>query len=343
MNNKSNNPDVFVGASEEYKKEVIILNNGVVMPKVGLGTFLIPKEELSKTIAKAYEMGYRQFDTAWRYHNELDIAKALKDNGIKREDVFITTKVNADALYKGGIQYGLKGLTQMKTKSIEEAIGESFRNLCTDYIDLFLVHWPWHVYRKMYKALTKFYEDGRIRAIGVCSCLPPHLEALREVSDIVPAVNQFEISPLNTQKELIRYCEERKIAVEAMSTFSHFRSLEPRKEIIEHPILTEIAQKYNKSVVQVVLRWLLQQNIITIAKTWNPEHLKENISIFDFELTKDDMFTIDSLDEGKFLNYNPYMATKGLPLKYKKWSGFSDPNNVPEWFANRSWIKKLLF
>ena len=342
-NNIIPTPMYLLGTSEDCLKKNIVLNNGVVMPKVGLGTFLIPNENLSRTIAEAYEMGYRQFDTAWRYHNESEIAKAFKNNGIKRENVFITTKVNADALYKGGIQYGLKGLIQMKTKSIEDAIEESFRNLDTDYVDLFLVHWPWHVYREMYKILTKFYNEGRIRAIGVCSCLPPHLEALREVSDIVPAVNQFEISPLNTQKELIRYCEEKKIAVEAMSTFSHFRSLEPRKEIIEHPVLVQIAQKYNKSVVQVVLRWLLQQNIITIAKTWNPEHLKENISIFDFELTNEDMVIIDGLDQGKFLNYNPYMATKGLPLKYKKWSGFSDPNNVPEWFANRSWIKKLLF
>ena len=268
--------------------EYITLNNGVRMPQVGLGTFLIPKENLSRTIAQAYEMGYRQFDTAWRYHNEADIARALKSNGIKREDVFITTKVNADALYYFGYWYGKHSIINVRSfKPVSKAIQESFDNLATDYIDLFLVHWPWPIYRKMYKQLTKFYKEGRIRAIGVCSCLPPHLEALKEISDVVPAVNQFEISPLNTQKELIKYCEDRGIQVEAMSTFSHFRSNMPRNEILENVVIQPIAEKYKKSVAQVILRWLIQQKIIVIPKTWNDIHLKENISLFDFALSLD--------------------------------------------------------
>ncbi|WP_303181943.1 aldo/keto reductase [uncultured Butyricimonas sp.] len=303
--------------------EYITLNNGVRMPQVGLGTFLIPKENLSRTIAQAYEMGYRQFDTAWRYHNEADIARALKSNGIKREDVFITTKVNADALYYFGYWYGKHSIINVRSfKPVSKAIQESFDNLATDYIDLFLVHWPWPIYRKMYKQLTKFYKEGRIRAIGVCSCLPPHLEALKEISDVVPAVNQFEISPLNTQKELIKYCEDRGIQVEAMSTFSHFRSNMPRNEILENVVIQPIAEKYKKSVAQVILRWLIQQKIIVIPKTWNDIHLKENISLFDFALTDEEMIIIDSLDQGKFLNYNPYNAFRGLPKKYKDWKGF---------------------
>lgn len=303
--------------------EYITLNNGVRMPQVGLGTFLIPKENLSRTIAQAYEMGYRQFDTAWRYHNEADIARALKSNGIKREDVFITTKVNADALYYFGYWYGKHSIINVRSfKPVSKAIQESFDNLATDYIDLFLVHWPWPIYRKMYKQLTKFYKEGRIRAIGVCSCLPPHLEALKEISDVVPAVNQFEISPLNTQKELIKYCEDRGIQVEAMSTFSHFRSNMPRNEILENVVIQPIAEKYKKSVAQVILRWLIQQKIIVIPKTWNDIHLKENISLFDFALTDEEMIIIDSLDQGKFLNYNPYNAFRGLPKKYKDWKSF---------------------
>lgn len=311
------------GTTEEYRKHTLKLNNGVEMPQVGLGTFLIPKENLSRTIAEAYEMGYRQFDTAWRYHNEADIAKALKENGINRQDVFITTKVNADALFMFGYWYGKHSIINVRNfKPVSKAIEESFQNLGTDYIDLFLAHWPWPIYRKMYKELTKFYKQGRIRAIGVCSCLPPHLEALKEVSDVTPVINQFEISPLNTQKKLIKYCQDRGIAVEAMSTFSHFRSNNPRNEVLENPAIIPIAQKYNKSVAQVVLRWLLQQNIATIAKTWDPAHLKENISIFDFELTNEEMAVIDALDEGKFLNYNPYNAFRGLPSKFKDWKGF---------------------
>lgn len=305
--------------------EYITLNNGVEMPKVGLGTFLIPQDKIVDTIGAAYGMGYRQFDTAWRYRNEQEIAKALKINHIKREDVFITTKVNADALYYFGYWYGKHSVFNVRSfKSVRRAVEESFENLGTDYVDLFLVHWPWPIYRKMYKVLTSFYKEGRIRAIGVCSSLPPHLEALKEVSDVVPAVNQFEISPLNTQKELIRYCQERGIAVEAMSTFSHFRSNVVRKEIVENDTIRPIAEKYGKTIPQIILRWLVQQDVIVIPKTWDLQHLKENISLFDFELTADEMGVIDLLNRGKFLNYNPYNAFRGLPRKYKKWKGFVD-------------------
>ncbi len=291
------------------------------MPQVGLGTFLIPKEELAKTIGDAYRLGYRQFDTAWRYYNEQAIAEALRRNGIKREDVFITTKVNADALYMFKYWYGKHKIMNVRNfKSIRDAILESFDNLQTDYIDLFLVHWPWPMYRKMYMELTKLYNEGRIRAIGVSSFTIGHLESLKEISDITPAVNQIEISPLNTQKGLIEYCQSHGIAVEAMSTFSHFRSNEPRKEIFENPLLKSIAESHSKSVAQVVLRWLVQQNIAVIPKTWAFCHLKENIDIFDFMLTAEEMNAIDSLDQGQCLNYNPYAPhiIKSIPPKYRQ-------------------------
>ncbi len=303
----------------------IKLNNGIEMPQIGMGTFLIPQEEISRTIGRAYELGYRQFDTAWRYRNEGAIAQALKDNGIKREDVFITTKVNADALYFFRYWYGKHRIFNVRNfKSIRRAVEESFEHLGTDYIDLFLVHWPWPMFLKMYEVLTEFYKEGRIRAIGVCSFLPPHLEALKTVSDVVPAVNQFEISPLNTQKQLIKYCQERGIAVEAMSTFSHFRSNTPRTEITQNPVIKEIADVKGKSIVQVILRWLYQQEIILIPKTWIDEHLQENINILDFELTPEEMATIDSLDQGKFLNYNPYSILSTLPKKFNTWKGFNN-------------------
>ena len=298
----------------------LILNNGVEMPQVGLGTFLIPKDELSKTIGEAYRLGYRQFDTAWRYHNEREISEAFKEYGIKREDVFITTKVNADALYRFGYYYGKHRICNIRNfKSIRDAILESFDNLQTDYVDLFLVHWPWPMYRKMYKELEKLYEEGRIRAIGVSSFTIGHLKALKECSEIVPAVNQFEISPLNTHKQLIRYCQENGIQVEAMSTFSHFRSIEPRPEILENPVIRPIAERHNKSIAQVILRWLIQQDIAIIPKTWNFDHLKENINIFDFSLSDEEMAVIDSLDLGKCLNYNPYAPhiIKSIPKKFR--------------------------
>lgn len=301
----------------------ITLNNGVKMPQVGLGTFLIPNTNIIETIGKAYELGYRSFDTAWRYHNENEIAEALNVHGIKREEVFITTKVNADALYFKRYHGGKLSFLNIPIRSVKRAVEMSFENLGgAEYVDLFLVHTPWPMYPKMYEVLTDFYHQGRIRAIGVSSFLPPMIESLKDVSDVVPAVNQFEISPLNTQKQLIKYCQERGIAVEAMSTFSHFRSNTPRTEITENPVIKEIADAKGKSVVQVVLRWLLQQDIILIPKTWDVNHLKENINIFDFELNEDEMTVIDGLDRGKFLNYNPYGLLKNVPKKYKGWTGF---------------------
>lgn len=302
----------------------ITLNNGVKMPQLGLGTYLIDNNDLDRVIGEAFSLGYRSFDTAWKYHNERAIAQALKANGIKREEVFITTKINIDSLYYRPYVLGKRGIYKnfRNFKSIKDVIQESFDNLQTDYVDLFLVHYPYKNLLKMYEVLCDFYESGRIRAIGVSSFLPPHIEALKQVSDIVPAVNQFEISPLNTQKQLIEYCKARNIAVEAMSTFSHFRSNLPRYELIENDDMRPIAEKYGKSIVQIVLRWLIQQGIIVIPKTWVSHFLKENINVFDFSLNDQEMSFIDSLDTGKFLNYNPYHMIKYLPRKYRNWKGF---------------------
>ena len=323
--------------------ETIVLNNGVEMPKLGLGTFLIPEDKLEETIVKAYDMGYRKFDTAWRYHNERQIAEIFKKHGIKREDVFITTKLNIDALYYGGFKAGARSITNIRCKSIKGAIEESFENLETDYIDLFLVHYPYKNFRSLWKGLEKFYRKGAIRAIGVSSFLQPHLKAIEDISDITPAVNQIELSPLNTQKELIKYCQEKKIAVEAMSTFSHFRSNEPRLEIIENSTIKSIAKKHNKSTVQVVLRWLLQQNVSAIPKTWREEWLLENISIFDFSLSDEEMKLIDALDQGRCLNYNSYTATRGLPIKYKDFDFFYDEKKVDAYRLERPLWMKILF
>lgn len=296
----------------------IALNNGVEMPMVGLGTFLIPKENLSRTIAQAYEMGYRKFDTAWRYHNETEIAKALKENGIPREDVFITTKVNVDALYMWGYQYGKHRIFNIPRRTIRQEIEESFKNLQFEYIDMFLVHWPWPMYQKMYKVLTDLYKKERIRAIGVCSCLPAQIRALEEVSDVIPAVNQFEVSPLNTQVELVSYCQSMGICPEAMSTFSHFRSNDVRPEIIENETIRPIADKHGKTIPQVILKWLNQRGIAIIPKTWNPQHLSDNINIFDFMLTPEEMDIINSLDEGKCLNYDMHNTLLSyVPKKYR--------------------------
>lgn len=314
--------------------ECVRLNNGVEMPMMGLGTFQIPKEKMIEVIRWAYDLGYRKFDTAWKYNNETDIAVALKKNGIKREDVFLTTKINADSLYWGGVRTGKHSIFNVRNfTSIESAIQKSMNNLKTEYIDLFLIHWPWPIpiAQKIYRKLTEFYNEGRIRAIGVCSSLPPHIDAFADVSDVVPAVNQFEISPLNTQKDLIQYCQKLGIQVEAMSTFSHFRATETRKEIVDNEVIAPIAKRHNKSIPQIVLRWLIQQGISVIPKSSNQSRLTENINIFDFSLSEEEMFLIDSLDKGNFLNYNPYVTLGkacsmwgNVPAKYRNWNGFDN-------------------
>lgn len=314
----------------EYK----VLNNGVKMPMVGLGTFQIPNDEMKQVIGEAYELGYRMFDTALKYNNESAIAAALKSNGIKREEVFISTKCNADSLFWKGCHTGKRGWLDIRNfKTIHQVILKSFDNLGMNYIDLFLVHWPWPIpmAQDLYVELTKLYKEQKIRAIGVCSALPPHIDAYKDVSDVVPAVNQFEISPLNTQKQLIKYCQERGICVEAMSTFSHFRNTETRKDIVGNDTIAPIAKRYGKSIPQIILRWLVQQGVIVIPKSSNKERLKENISIFDFDLSDDEMATIDKLDQGHFLNYKPdltltkpYRVRGRFPKKYRGWKGFTE-------------------
>lgn len=300
--------------------QYITLNNGVKMPQLGLGTYRIPPQNFIETFGRAYELGYRQFDTAWKYNNEELIAKALKIHHIPREEIFITTKISEDSLWFW--PYYSKGWHRkynFRVRSVRQGIKSSFKRLSTDYVDLFLLHSAAPHFWDMWRELTDLYRQGRIRAIGVCNCLPIHIDSLREVSDVLPAINQFEISPLNTQKNLIAWCQEQNIACEAMSTFSHFRSVEPRSEIINNPIISTIAEKHNKSTVQIVLRWLIQQGIVVIPKTWNPEYLKQNIDVFDFVLTKEDMAAINALDQGKFLNYSPYPSIKNIPGSYPRW------------------------
>lgn len=303
-----------------------ILSNGIEMPRMGMGTYLIDQEKLPGILIHAYELGYRKFDTAWRYKNERIITDTLfKKSGIKREDVFITTKVNQSGMFLFGY-HGTSDFihraSNIRYRSVKKAIQASFDNLGLEYVDLFLVHAACNWYLEMYEELTRLYKQGRIRAIGVSSFLPPHIESLKEVSDVVPMVNQFEISPLNTQKDLIKYCLDNGIVPEAMSTLSHYHSNEVRKEIIENEIIVGIAKAHGKSSAQIVWRWLYQQGVSIIPKSRVLEHLKENINIFDFELSAEEMSMIDKLDGGKFLNYDIYPKLQYLPEKYKNWKGF---------------------
>ena len=301
----------------------VTLNNGVEMPIVGFGTAFLPKERLDSIINCAIESGYRRFDTASKYNNEKELGAIFKKSGIPREELFISTKLNRRNLYFNDYRAGRTRFLNIRNfRSIDSEIEASFRNLQVDYIDLMLIHWPWNNSVQLWRALEKFYKQGRIRAIGVCSFLPPHLEYLMDNVEIMPMLNQFEISPLNSQKQLLDFCFSNNIQPEAMSTFSHFRSNQPRLEILQNPTLVRIAESYNKTVAQVVNRWLVQQGISIVPKSKSDIHIKENIDLFDFELSEENMSVIDAMDQGNFLNYNPTSEWRWLPKRYRDFHWF---------------------
>lgn len=303
--------------------KTIILNNGVEMPVAGFGTYDLPKDRITEIIDSAYKAGYRKFDTAPKYKNEAELGMAFKELGIKREELFIQTKLNAEHLYFNRYRWRLGRFLNIRSfRSIDAEIESSFRRLGVDYIDMFLVHYPWHIFVKMYRHLEKYLKAGKIRAIGVCSFLPPHIQYLIDQGATVPALSQIEFSPLNRQTAHIDFCQRFDIRPEAISTFSHFRSSVPRMEILKNPVLMDIAATHGKTVNQIVNRWIIDQGINILSKSKNPNHIQENIDVFDIELSDKEREMINGLNQGKFLNYNPRHAYRGMPRSYRD----------PEWF-----------
>ncbi|MGO2206794.1 aldo/keto reductase [Staphylococcus xylosus] len=260
-------------------EDVYYLNNGYPMPKVGLGVYKITEEEMEQAVTAALGAGYRAFDTAYFYKNEIALGNALKKSDVPREDLFITSKLWND-------YQGYDRTIEFFTKSIE--------NLGTDYLDLFLIHWPCEadgLFIESYKAMEKLYEEGRIRAIGVCNFNQHHLEKLMEATEVVPAVNQIEVHPNFNQQALQEYCDSHDIAVTAWMPLMRNRGL------LEYDVITKLAERYNKTPAQIVLRWHLAHNRLVIPKSKTPERIKENYDIFDFSLELTDIAEIDSLNK----------------------------------------------
>lgn len=264
------------------------LNNGLKIPSLGYGTFRSEEgQDLAKNVKHAIESGYRSIDTAFIYKNEKSvgegIAAAIAEGTVTREELFITTKVWNDGLnYEETIQ----------------AYEDSLKRLGLDYIDLYLIHWPGldDNYLQIWKGLETLYKEQRVRAIGVCNFEVPHLIKLLANSEITPVINQIELSPKLTQLDIRSYCNKHNIYVEAWSPLMN-------GDLLTNDILLTIAKKHNKSAAQVILRWDIQSNIITIPKSMTPSRIEENFAIFDFELTAEDMTTIDSLNEN--FHYGP--------------------------------------
>ncbi|MCL2815729.1 MAG: aldo/keto reductase [Oscillospiraceae bacterium] len=254
------------------------LNNGVDIPILGLGTYQIGDDEaVYNAVRAAIELGYRHIDTAAAYGNETSIGRAVKESGIKREDIFITTKLWNEEQRKDN-QY--------------KAFEESLERLGVDYLDMYLIHWPVRgKYVESWKILERIYKEGRARAVGVCNFNIHHLEDIFAASNLLPAVNQVECHPWLTQVELAGYTQKQGIVFEPWSPFGVGKLLEDEK-------LKSIAQKYNKSTAQLILKWGLQRGFINIPKSANKDRILQNTQIFDFTVTEPDMAEIFKLNCG---------------------------------------------
>lgn len=246
------------------------------MPLLGLGVYDMHDKEAERAVLDALETGYRLIDTATMYGNEKEIGNAIRNSGISRQDIFVTTKLNnPDQGYESALK----------------AFDRSLSTLNIDYIDLYLVHWPIRGKRRdSWQALETLYREKRVRAIGVANYLIPFLEELQTYSVIVPAVNQVEFSPFLYQKALKDYCDQKGIQLQAYTPLV-------RGKRFNHPSITRIAAKYGKSPAQVMLRWNIQHKVSAIPKSSNPERLRENFAVFDFELDDKDMKEMDLLNE----------------------------------------------
>lgn len=254
----------------------LTLNNGVEMPRFGLGVWRTAAgEETENAVRWALEADYPAVDTAALYGNEEQVGKLVRAGIVPREDVFVTSKVWTDNLSYDG------------TKA---AFDESMEKLGLDYVDLYLIHWPVNDWQGAWRALEEIYKTERVRAIGVSNFLTEHLDELLSFAEVPPAVNQFEYHPYLQQPDLVAHCKDKNIAITAWAPIMKGR-------VLDVPELGEIGEQYGKSAVQVTLRWMLQTDIVTIPKSAKKERIESNADIFDFELTDEDIATINTLDK----------------------------------------------
>lgn len=252
------------------------LNNGVLMPWLGFGTYRVPEgNEAYQAVRHALDAGYRSIDTASLYENEVSVGRAVRESGIPREEIFITTKVWND---------------DQRAGRVRQAFEESLARLKMDYVDLYLVHWPVpETYVSAWGVMEEIYRSGKARAIGVSNHLSHHLEAILKTGSVVPAVNQVEFHPYLQSRELHAFCRRRGIQLEAWAPLMKGRGL-------SEPVLQEIAAKHAKTAAQVVIRWELQKEVVTIPKSATKERIYENRDVFDFSLDEEDMRRIDGLE-----------------------------------------------
>lgn len=264
--------------------------HNVNLPLVGLGTFLIRPESMRFAIKTALDNGCCLIDTAQRYGNEKDIRATLAKQDVLRENVILETKVSGDMLL-GNLRY-----LRLNRKSIKSTYRESCQNLGTDYLDIYLIHAPYNGFEMHYRKLIKLQEYAGIKLIGICNVTIDHLKQLKSKVGVFPQLIQIEMHPYYTNKELLLFCKDNGVAVEARSPFVHGDAFD---EWNKEPILFSLSNKYNKTVPQIILRWVTQQNVIAIPRSNNAEHIQENCSIFDFALEGSEIEKINKLNKDK--------------------------------------------
>lgn len=269
------------------KAPTVKLNTGALMPQIGFGTWkMIPGPQTRNSVKEALRVGYRLIDTARAYLNEKSVGKGIKESGVPREEIFVTTKLwNGDQGYDSALR----------------AFDESLKKLDLEYLDLYLIHWPKTKTRAdSWKALVEIYNSGRAKAVGVSNYTVKHLEELLGSSNVVPAVNQVEFHPFiyNEQKELLEFCHSHGIVFEAYSPLAHAHNM-------DDTTLRAVAERYGKTPAQVMLRWAIQHGTVPIPKSTHAQRIKENFQVFDFELSAEEMQTINNLSNGQRTAWDP--------------------------------------
>lgn len=266
--------------------EYTTLNNGVKMPRLGYGVYQVTSEECERCVLDAISVGYRAIDTAQSYGNEDAVGSAVQKSGVPRDELFLTTKI---------------WISNAGYEKAKASINSSLQRLKTDYIDLLLIHQPFGDYYGAYRAMEEAYKAGKLRAIGVSNFYPDRLIDLCQFARVTPAVNQVETHVFHQQKTAHEYMKKYGVQHESWGPFA-----EGRKDFFSNPVLTEIGAKYGKTSAQTALRFLLQSDVVVIPKSTHKERMAQNIDVFDFTLSDEDMQSIAALDEGESLFFSHY-------------------------------------